>query len=104
MNKIYIGIERYNLTKLKLYGACNPLVVEQSVEEIWSGLGGACRRRTRARGTHYKSYSLSSARASSLSVHCHRSSGGGGGDGGDGGGGGVGGTGASRFAAELARP
>lgn len=33
MNKIYLGIERFNLT-LDLYAAINPLVVQQSVAEI----------------------------------------------------------------------
>merc|ERR1740117_623716 len=34
MNKIFLGLERYNLTGLNFYGLANPLVAEQSVHEL----------------------------------------------------------------------
>ena len=38
MNKIFLGLERYNITKMTHYGACNPLVAEQSVGQVVSQL------------------------------------------------------------------
>ena len=37
-NTVGVLFRRYNMTKLKLYAACNPLVVEQAGQEIWGGL------------------------------------------------------------------
>lgn len=39
-NKIYLGLERYNITTLNYYASCNWLVIRQSREEIWGGLHG----------------------------------------------------------------
>lgn len=38
MNKIYIGLERYNISSLQAYAVANPLVVQQSVEQITTAL------------------------------------------------------------------
>eukprot|EP01052_Picozoa_sp_SAG31_P045585 SAG31_NODE_8382_length_1463_cov_1.064516_1_plen_93_part_00 len=34
MNKIFLGLERYNITKLNFFGVANPLVLQQSVQQI----------------------------------------------------------------------
>eukprot|EP01052_Picozoa_sp_SAG31_P014919 SAG31_NODE_943_length_10852_cov_22.874454_10_plen_187_part_00 len=34
MNKIFLGLERYNITQMNFLGVANPLVLEQSVQQI----------------------------------------------------------------------